>query len=450
MTQLEKRLRTAFRAKATEVPASPPATEADPQPARDPALGDGEDGGEGRRSARRRWLIPAGAFVAVLAVTAGALAVAGLLPGQGAQPAAQIQVNVPPYYVALMASKGIPGGGLYPGTAAVATVRATSSGAVLAKVRAPRPYAFAAITAATDDRSFVLLAVGPVTKAAKFPGMLAGRNYAERFYFLRIHPTARSAQVQLTPLDEEDIGDGSVVEAMALSPDGQSLAVIMSDPDRTIGTVTPAQLTIFNLADGAQRTWTREVCAYGKCAPGPIGAEGPILIEPSALQLSWTSDGRSLLFVTGPASAQVRLLHVDAPGSNLTADSSVLPVTTAVRNWVDAVITPNGKSVFVDYTSGAGAYGQTLLRFSARTGRTTVVNHILMSVGGHETLYGPDLLAWTNDSGSKIIVVGAQPGTPANHPKYPFELEHYPTAGIYAGGRYTPIPWPHGIFDAAW
>jgi len=456
MTQLEKRLRTSFRARASEIPASRPPAEADPRPVPDP--GPGESGGEDGRGAtgwrgRRRWLVPAGAAVAVLALTAGALAVAGLLPGQGTQPAARIQVNVPPYYVALMASKGIPGDGLYPGTANVATVRATSTGAVLAKVRAPRPYAFAAISAATDDRSFVLLAVGPFRRTANlFRSMFEGKDYSQRFYFLRINPAARqpSARAQLTLLPAASIGSGLTVEAMALSPNGQSLAAILADPSRTIGTVTPAQLTIFNLADGAQQTWTREVCAYGKCAPGPIGSEGPILIEPSAVQLSWTSDGRSLLYVTGPASAQVRLLRVDAAGGSLTADSSVLPVTTAVRNWVDAVITPNGRSVFIDYTSGAGAYGQTLLRLSARTGRATVVNHILMSIGGHETRYGPDLLAWTNDSGSKIIVVGARQGTSANHPRYPFELEHYPTAGIYAAGRYTPIPWPRGIFDAAW
>jgi hypothetical protein len=448
MTQLEERLRTAFRARADEIPASAPPLELEPQAAPD-AAPNGR-GGKNRPPASRRWLIPATAAAAVLAVTAGALAVAGLLPGQGTQPAGPVQTSVPPYYVALMANKGIPDG-IYPGTARVATLRATSSGQVLASVRAPRPYSFAAITAATDDRSFVLLAVGPLTKA-KFPGMFVGKNYAERFYSLRIDPTARkpSARMQLTELRQVGVQSGTVVEAMALSPNGQSLAVIVSDPARTIGAVTPAQLTIFNLADGAQQTWTREVCAYGKCAPGPIGNEGPILFEPSDLQLSWTSGGHSLLYVTGPASAQVRLLDTDTPGGSLTADSHILPVTTAVRNWDDAVITPNGKTVFVDYNSEVGGYGQTLLRFSAQTGRATVVNHVLLSQGKYGSLSGPDLLAWTNYSGSKIIVVGARPGQRANHPKFPFLQEAYPTAGVYSGSRYTPLPWPHGIVQAAW
>jgi hypothetical protein len=410
--------------------------------------------GRGLGPARRRWLIPAGAAVAVVAITAGALAVAGVLPGQQTAPAAQIQTSVPPYYVALTASRGVPFAP-DPGPANVATVRATWTGAVLATVRAPRAYAFDAITAATDDRSFVLLAVGPFKHAGNpFRGILAGNDYAQRFFYLRINPAARkpSARAHLTPLPQAAIGKGEVVESMALSPNGQSLAVIVADPSRSIGTVTPAQLTIFNLANGAQQTWTRDVCAYGKCAPGPIGAEGSILMQPSILQLSWTSDGRSLLYITGPASAQVRLLDTDTPGGNLTADSRTLPVTTAVRNWDDAVMTPDGTKVFIDYTSGANprSYGQTLLRFSARTGRAAVVNHILLSSGNFGSLYGPDLLAWTNSSGSKIIVIGARPGKQANHPKFPFLLEHYPTAGVYTGSRYTPLPWPHGIIDAAW
>jgi hypothetical protein len=322
---------------------------------------------------------------------------------------------------------------------------------VLAKVRAPHPYTFAAITAATDDRSFVLLAVAPLTKAAARSPIAFSADYAQRFYFLRIHPNAptSSARVELTPLPQASIARGLTADAMALSPNGQSLAVIMSDQGRTIGTVTPAQLTIFNLANGAQQTWTRDVCYYGKCAPGPIG-DKTWFQWPSALTLSWTSDGRSLLFIAGDTGSQVRLLDTETPGGNLMSDSYALPVRTTVRYWTDAVITPNGQSVFIDYTYGAGATGVNLLRFSARTGRASVVNNVLTYVGGRPTGYGPNLLAWTNDSGSKIIVVGARRGTAANQAKLPIEQQFYATAGIYAGGRYTPIPWPHGVFDAAW
>ena len=447
MTQLEKRLRTAFRATASGIPAS--ARPPERAPLLRPELLHGGGTGRSRRPARSRWLVSAGAALAVLAVTAGALVVAGVLPGQQTAPAAPIQTSVPPYYVALMASKGVPFW-LYPGTANIATVRATSTAAVLASVRAPRPYAFAAITAATDDRSFVLLGVGPFTKAGKFPGMFNGRDYAQRFYFLRIHPAARkpSARAQLTPLSLAGIGSGATVDAMALSPDGQSLAVILSDPSREIGTIVPAQLTIFDLTNGTQKTWTRDVCAYGKCAPGPIGISGSVLEEPSALQLSWTSDGRSLLVVAG--TQQARLLDIGTPGGSLMAGSSALPVRTAVLYWTDAVITPNGKSVFIDYTFGAGATGVTLLRFSARAGRASAVNRVLTFVGGRPTGYGPDLLAWTNNSGSKIIVVGARRGILANHTTDPESQEFYPAAGIYAAGRYTPLPWPRGVFDAAW
>jgi hypothetical protein len=61
-------------------------------------------------------------------------------------------------------------------------------------------------------------------------------------------------------------------------------------------------------------------------------------------------------------------------------------------------------------------------------------------------------LMWTSDNGSKIIVLGAQPGrkkgsftgrvfipTPAGQ-----------TAGVTTGNQYTPPPWPDNVVDAAW
>jgi len=239
---------------------------------------------------------------------------------------------------------------------------------------------------------------------------------------------------------------------MALSPDGKSLAAILTRRTSAFPYLL-SNLTVFDLADGTQQTWTRDVCTYGKCAQVPIGDYPQIVNEPSRIQLSWTSDGRSLLFIEGPTGSQVRLLDVDAPGRNLMADSYPLPVKGGILYWRDAVITPDGKSVFIGDNPAPRALVQaTLKRFSAATGKAAEVNKVLISDGLNGTGYGPDDLLWTNFNGTKIIVLGAQRGPERGslqgHVLIPTPSGQ--TAGIYNGTHYTPLPWPANVVDAAW
>jgi hypothetical protein len=346
-------------------------------------------------------MVAVAAAIAVLAIIAGALAVAGALPGRPAPPTGPIETNVPPYYVALPVSQPSPGQYFVAPRASLAAVRATSTGAEVASVSAPRPYAFVSVTAAADDRTFVLLAAGP-SSVKPTPNGLSYSSYAQRFFLLHIDPTAvaPAARAQLTQLPTAGIASELYVRAMALSPNGRSLAVIFSNPSRAIRTNVPGQLTIFNLADGTRRTWIRTFCAYGRCARGPIGL-GSIAFAPSALQLSWTSDGRSVLFLSGPAGSQLRLLDIDAAGRELIADSRALPVRPAYPNWTDAVMTPDGRSVFIQYStlSGNAVSRNILLRVSATTGKTANVIQVLR-----------------------------------NSPS----------------GTYTPLPWPAHAVGAAW
>jgi hypothetical protein len=338
ISQVEDRLRAAFRAKASDIPMPPPPLELRPRR------------GTVRAVASTRWVVAVAAAIAVLAIIAGALAVAGALPGRPTPPIGPIETNVPPYYVALLASQPSPGQNFMAARATVAAVRATSTGAEVASVTAPQPYTFVSVTAAADDHTFVLYAVGPSSQRAASRSPFS--SYAQRFFLLHINPTALTpaARAQLTALPQAGIATELYVQAMALSPDGRSLAVIFSDPSRAIATNTPGQLTIFDLANGTRRTWIRTFCAYGRCARGPIGL-GSIARNPSVIQLSWTSDGRSVLFLSGPAGSQLRLLNIGAPGRELIADSRALPVKTAYPNWTDAVMTPDGKSIFIQYAT---------------------------------------------------------------------------------------------------
>ena len=386
-------------------------------------------------------MVAVAAAIAVLAITAGALAVAGALPGRPTPPTGPIQTNVPPYYVALLASQPSPGHYSVAARATVAAVRATSTGAEIASVSAPGPYAFVSVTAAADDRTFVLLAVGPSSVKQPLNGLSYYSSYVQRFFLLHINPTALrpAARAQLTSLPRAGIASELYVQAMALSPSGRSLAVIFTDPSRAIRANIPGQLTIFNLATGTRRTWIRTICAYGRCARGPIGL-GSIVFDPGEIQLSWTSDERSVLFLSGPEGSQLRLLDLDAAGRELIADSSPLPVRTAYPNWTDAVITPDGKSVFIQYSTLSGnAVGRNiLLRVSATTGKTAHVIQVLRNAPSS------DYVLWTNNDGSKFIVFRANFFAPLGI------LPAGQTAGIYSGRRYAPIPWPAGVVDAAW
>jgi len=417
----------------------------------------------GLRPTLRHRFAPAAKAAMAVASVAAAVAACGSVPAgptsstrshESAASATSAQTNVPPYYVALIGSKPQgQGAGEFP-PADTAVVRATTTGAVLARIKPPRPYTFAAVSGAADDRTFVLFGVGPLKKASGNLGMYYAHTYAERFFLLRINPAAAnpSARAKLTALPQTDIAPGQQVDAIALSPDGTSLAAILS---RVVGADVAGKgyLTVFDLRGGTQRTWVRDVCYYGKCVQGPIGDWPPIVAEPSRIQLSWTSDGRSLLFIEGSTGSQVRLLDVDAPGRDLMADSYPLPVKGGILYWRDAVITPDGKSVFIGDNPAPRALVQaTLKRFSATTGKAAEVNKVLISVGLNGTGYGPDDLLWTNFNGSKIIVLGARPGpnrgSLQDHVMIPTPAGQ--TAGIYDGTHYTPLPWPANVVDAAW
>jgi hypothetical protein len=305
------------------------------------------------RSATGRRFAPAAKAAAAVALIAAALAACGAAPDGATPPArsielagskALVQTKVPPYYVALVASRPeYPSGCGCPPPTDVADVRATTTGALLARVKPPRSYTFSAVSGAADDRTFVLFGEGPFRKTGML-GMYEYRSYSQRLFLLRIKPAASisSARAELTTLPQTDIAPGQQVQAIALSPDGKSLAAILTR--RVSGfPYLVSQLTIFNLSNGTQRTWTRDVCYYGKCVQGPIGDWPPIVGEPSRMQLSWTSGGRSLLFIEGSTGSQVRLLDVDAPGRNVVADSYPLPIRAGVTLWRDAVITPDAK-----------------------------------------------------------------------------------------------------------
>jgi hypothetical protein len=432
VTGLENKLRAALRETAGEIPGDPPPLNLSPPAVSRPAAR--------RRNPRQRrtqwppWAAPLAAAAAIVALIVASLTlvhdrpdVEGPSAGQGtttpAGPAA-----VPPYYVALTATGAAD---VYDGDATAAEIRSTSTGAVLARVVPPKPYVhFAGVSAAADDRTFVLVAEeksNPPERTFK-PGQGYHPYYQpSRFYLLRFDPG--SGRASLRALPAAFIPANAEVHDLALSPDGTALAA-------GIGPVLDAaHLVVFNLATGAERAWSFKTCAHCSPSGGGLGYGGT---SPDAL--SWTADGKHLAFVgPGRSSSAVRLLDVTRPGSDLLANSRVvaeLPPGDQLSDlsWRGAIITPDGRTVvIVEELARDGAPVQVrdrLLEVSVATRRVTVLNDLNVLAG-----YQYEQVMYASASGSVLVVSGARPGS---------------AAGILRGHAYTPIPWDRRISTAVW
>ena len=299
MSTIEDRLRAATRAAAqTVAPGSTPPPPALPArqrlvPAARPRRGPGWPG----------WMAPLVAAVAVTAAIATSVVVSGALslgharsPSQAGagrtgtvalHPAPAAPPGIPAYDVALA-----PGPDAGQSTRAV--VRATATGAVLATVRPPRPYAtFTWVTGAADDRTFVLAA-----QPAGQP--TASGRVVMKFFALRLDPAAGTAKLTGLPTPTVS-GTWIQAEGLALSPDGGKLAVALSRAARSA-------IEVFDLAGGPSREWKATL-------PGGT-VVGTTLLGANAL--SWAADGRTLAFdAYGPAGVEVHALDTAAPATSL-------------------------------------------------------------------------------------------------------------------------------------
>ena len=409
MTRLEDELRATLRATAGKIPPGPP------PPLRLPA----------RRltgSLPRSWRGRAVALAAVVligALVAGALALASVLTWRPApasppfRPQPGSVLGVPAYYVALTSPNGHPPG--VPPEATTATIRATATGKVLATVAVPRPYGnFTAVAAAADDRTFVLVA-----EEGKVAGPALRPVPAARFFVLHLDPASSTAagQVRLQALPASYVPAGTMVEGLALSADGTSLAAV-------IGDFAVNKLYVYHLTTGERHVWSASRgVGFG------AGDSDPGI-------LSWAADGKTLafLFIESDHGSQngVRLLNTSSPGTSLLADSKLIGARNSPPTGSEAVLTPDGRTIFTVQAlfSATAQNRQRLVSFSAATGKlTAVLNQVSLRANLEQ-------IQWTNASGSQVLISGPQ--------------DTGGGAGVLRGGRYTPIPWSSKIFAAAW
>ena len=335
--------------------------------------------------------------------------------------------QVPPYYVAITSR-----GNNSTANPSYAVVAATASGKTLATIQPSVAHGtISAVTAAADDRTFVL-------DEERFTTSASDQDYGTRtFYEFRLSSAGQPGPLTRLAVP---VPNGVQLDGLALSPDGSKLAIAFEpetnrQPDLEL-------VEVYTLATGAVRTWT----GHGTIGSGPDDARS----------LSWASDGRTLAFDwngTGTGQqlpdAGVWLLRLDAPGSNLLAASrrvypaGASPGTVTTKPTAspssapsyppaceyDVIITPDGSKVVcgaiqLRILAGGVVDDETEFReFSTATGKVT---RILGYWKFHNVIPNVVGVLWSNSSGS--VLIGVIPG--GGHGRI----------GVISGNSFTPLP----------
>jgi hypothetical protein len=315
------------------------------------------------------------------------------------------------------------------------------TGKTFATVTPPHGQTFVGLSAAADDRTFVLA-------TASFPlpdGTSSPRPAA--WYLLRIAPgAARPATLTALPVPGEPRGTmvhGMLVppevDGIALSPDGSELAVLVQNN----GSLA---LTIYSVRTGhAVRTWTDNI--YGGFG---LNYWGRI----SNGSLSWLADGNELAFDTGTpvgvngplgggaggivfSDVTVRKLDLSRPGHDLLADSTTVFTLAHVR--CDTLqLSADGTTALCGRQSSPGATSTAsdpeFLAYSLATGASRV---LYLLKNGSWALGVADVL-WASPDGTTLIgAVNERSEVDGVGPDY-----SYREVGVITNGHLKPFTAP--------
>jgi hypothetical protein len=379
------------------------------------------------------WLAPLTAAVAVVAV-AISLVVLKDLPNKAATPPTA-PVSIPagsvPRYFAELDAVGQP-----PSTVGV-VIADTYTGKTVETVDPPAGLMFTSVSAAADDRTFVLFAT------------TTGTHSTGVWYELRIAPgTAHPATLTRLPVRALPS-----VDAMAVSGSGRELAVVQSGS----GTTQPDVLSIFSVATGQLlHSWTARY--FSRVLPYfAINITGPLANWPV---LTWVDDDQGIIFPGQPLPTNndppftwtMRRLDVTATGSNLSADSKVVwteqtPASGRDKYGCDLgnplAVSPDGLT-FVCASGTPEANGDRLMKWVTLTPGVNPPNRLLYQTqsdmgsgpsGYASGMSDSDVVLWTNQSGSTVIALwyrlsfsGTGTGISAMH------------FGVISDGRFFPLP----------
>jgi hypothetical protein len=462
MSREEELIRSTTRAIASTVREVPPLQlEPDPgelgAPARAPRRGPG--------GPWRRWWswgapLTAAAMVVALAIS---LVLVRDMPNGGAvpnKPAASTAGpgGAPRYYVAL---KDVPVKAKTP-TAQVGStqwgvvVGDSVTGKTLATFAPPARTTFQSVTAAADDRTFVVFAVtsstGSFLPIAKSVATLTGS-----WYKLRLAPgTAHPASLTRLPIKPWSWPDSSTyanpapgqIIATALSQSGQELAVADYPDTSAAKNHTPNwhEVKVFSVATGRLlHDWIED---NATARIETVVAETMATVPVGTPALTWIDNDRAVAFATsydtaGTVLGTIRRLDVSGPASgNLMTDSTVIWSGTVPWNQskgcfqVDGwppLINADGKTIScLTWDMPAKTPGHVDFdTYPLVTGRQPTLNYRATILPENKTGGLNASVLWVSPSADTLIVTWGGPGLkPANG-------SHF---GVISHGKFTPLP----------
>jgi hypothetical protein len=368
---------------------------------------------------------------------------AGVGPIVGGTPAA----TLPQYYAALDDPSGKAFSNPLPAHVVLGPVGVlvgdSRTGQRIATVSAPRGQTFVGVTAAADDKTFVLAAASlQLSTGVPSPSPAA-------WYLLRINPGS-AHPTTLTRLSIPGEPTGTQFSGISLSPNGRYLAVMFQQgvwPTSNSGT-GPLNLVVYSVSTGqALRAWTQQTKGF------PAGY-GWYYGRYSDTSITWLADGHTLAFADGNNSGEdgpplgdafggvkIRTIDLVRPSGDLLAASKVV---FAVKNhWCMTLqLTADGKTVIC-----GSYYGNTAVRsaqsdpeitdYSVATGQGRLVYRFS---GAYEL--GLANILWASPDGSTLA------GSVLAQSNYNGSGVIKRSGGLIAKGVLTPLPFPLGAPDA--
>jgi hypothetical protein len=318
------------------------------------------------REGRARHLVCLAGLAACAAMLIPVAPLAAASASAAAAPAAPA-----PYFISLLGPNGSNGD---------AYVYNSATGERLATLKPPGGGDFWAVSAAANDRTFILVT----------------GNSTDSFYKVQLNGSGKPGS--LSPV-HVSVAVPAAYSQYALSPDASELAVSIV-PGGNFD--AHGEMTVISLATGKARTWRSSDPGY-------------------STWLSWTAkrglafywwDGSSRAGVAAKRSG-LRLLDTASSGSNLLASSRLLISESAkfgAYQGVDnPVITPNGSTVFGTMVAGAstGNAQAKVVEFSVATGHPLRSVSPVANESGMGTWCGA---LWTDASGGLARAVCEQEG----------------------------------------
>jgi hypothetical protein len=347
---------------------------------------------------------------------------------------------LPEYYAALDNPSGpitqiLPGKHQTPVSLRVGDDR---TGTLIATIPPPDGQTFTGLTAAADDRTFVVA-------AAQFPvQQFSPSANTAAWYLARLTPGG-AHPVTLTRLPIPGEPAGTQVSAIALAPDGSELAVMSQQV--WLPRTGPLTIRLYSLATGTPvRTWTADTKGF------PAGF-GWYWGRYSNTALTWLNGGHTLAVTyginnsgSGPpltygfTHVTIRTVDADSPSGNLLSVSKVLfrLPNGAGRAGTDCdtvQLTSDGKTVLCGKDAGntrkpSTAYAPEFAAYSVATGTP----RLLYQLPGAYGIGLADVL-WASPTGSTLLGSVYAQATWGHGPADQ-------TAGLLTNGMFKPVKFP--------